>query len=132
MRGHGLLPDGGVALPLEYRDPPPLHPKYKAAILYFMYFAEKAANKAEGREAHVLHSSAHIAASALLQKVYDIHVHAEPIKDYYLNVLAKAQEVGDWDEYALGRIMSSQLQDHDTSSEVISFFSKAGEVSPNN
>lgn len=97
-----------------------------------MYFAGKAAFQAKSREAHVLHSFAHILASALLKKVYSIDVQAEAIKDYYLDVVAKAEEVGDWDEYALGRIMSSQLQDHDTSSEVISFFSKAGEVSPNN
>lgn len=132
MSHRGLLPGGGVPLPPEYTSPPPVHPKYKAIILYFMYFAGKAANEAEPREARALQSCAHIPASALLKKVYSIDIPPKSINDYYLNVMAKAEAIGDWDDYAVARIISRLVQDYETYTEVISFLQKAVEVSPNN
>lgn len=132
MNGRGVLPDGGVPLPLEYGSPPPLHPKYKAAILYFMFFAEKAGRRTKVTEkATALRDCAHFPASELLQIVYKVDIHPDTIRAYYHEVKSNLEAGGNFKLYAIAHIISRQLQDEETFEEIFSFFSKGIKVSTN-
>lgn len=129
MSSCGLLPSGGVALPPEYRDPP-LDPKYKAIILYLMYFAERAWRADEfTEEMTTIRKSIHVPASKLLRKVHKVYVHPESIHTYYHEVMSNLKKGDNCNLYAFAQIISRQVQDERTLEEVFSFLLKCTDVS---
>lgn len=130
MSTHGPLPGGGERLPANVGGPPPLEPKHKAVILYFMFFAEEAESHTESsKNRRALHDHAHIVASTLLKRVYCVDVHPDSIKQYYGDAVATAQAVGNWDQHAVAEIISSQVDDEVTFDEVNWFVSDLRPVS---
>ena len=127
-----LQPDGGLVLPRMDENKAALFvPKYKAVILYFMYFAADASGKTDSeKESNALRSCGQFYASEFLKREYDVDSHPDSIREYYNKAKTNAKKVGDWDPHALAEIVSSQLRSENSLREVLSFVAKLDDVSP--
>lgn len=109
-------------------------PKHKAVILYFMYYAEVAAEDpttAHKDKINLQHFSS-TAAYQFIKKIYNVEVGARSIEIYYGQVKDNAQERHiKWDQNAIAQIISSQVKDEETFDEVASFLAKHCDVSSN-
>ena len=131
MSTHGLMPGGGVRLPLNVGGPPPIDPKYKAIILIFMFYAEQARDETlrSITKNHALRAYAHIVVSTLLNKVYGVDIHPDSIKAYHFSAIANVKKVVNWDQHAVAEIISCQVQDEKTFGEVFCFLTTVRKVS---
>lgn len=130
MSAQSLLPSGGVRLPTNVGGSLPIPPKYKAIILYFMFFAQRAEVVAETTgEMDALHYYAHIIARSFLKKVYNVDIHPDSIMAYYRGATANAEMAVKWDQYAVAEIISNQVQDEEIFEEVTSFLKTVERVS---
>ena len=115
--------DGGVAL-LPSPELPPLDPKHKAAILYFMFFASVAASSNTSVESSTVFCSyAQFAASEFCEKVYNINLHPDHIREYYHQIDLNAREVFgvNMDQKVIAHYLRLYVPHKDTFNDITSF-----------
>ena len=128
----GLLPGGGVPLPLSPYGLPPLDPKHKAAILYFYYMTAGVAVARSTKEdvQHALQSCSHFAISVFMEKAYGVKIHPDAVQSYYREVRGSVEMAGiPWNAHAVAHIISRQVTDEDTFHEITSLMTEVT-VSP--